>query len=139
MKLKLLLFMAFTVVLSACSEVTNVPPHVSYTTDFDPEKVSVVEHNVRVFAEQHGLTVQAKDAENMKRLSQGQPALFLQLSQSDKSLMYVSSVGVPTTLTVDVMDYGVLPVDQLEELAAALVSRLNSDVGLGLAVSAQAR
>lgn len=61
-------------------------------------------------------TRRSNDRSSDREQKEGQDAFFIALYLDEDPILVISNVGSDSTLTVDAMDYGNLPIEELERL-----------------------
>ncbi len=117
---------------TACGEDNNVEPVMSYQANFYPEKVACVESVAKSLANDWKLEVYEKDRKQMNLLTQGQDAFFIALYFQGDAILDISNVGMGSTLTMGVFDFGKLSLDKLHRLANEMIKGINQQCDIQL-------
>jgi hypothetical protein len=88
-----------------------------YSADFETINIERVEKYIDILAEKNDLRIFRKEREDMAILSNGSPAFFTALYYKENPVFVATNVGVSSTLSISITDYGSFPIDKLENLA----------------------
>lgn len=116
--------------LSACAD-RSTPMYAIYDAEFnDSSKIEQIEVRIRAIAKKYKLTVLEKDRKEMSLvIIDEQPAFFIFLDFNGRTVLTVGNAGVGTILSIAARDYGVMPINRIDELLAEVISNL-SELGL---------
>ena len=102
-------------ILSSCGEVNRKIP-LLYQANFDASKIEEVEGAMEIISKKWGLRLFQKDRERMKYLTQGKEAFFIALYFNGDAVLSLNNVGVGEVLSLMIVDYGIMPKNDLERL-----------------------
>jgi hypothetical protein len=100
----------------ACSAETG-DPLLMYRGDFDANLAAKVTPILAAIADQHGMRLFEKDAEQMSVLTQDQPAFFLALNAKENPVLILTNVGAADILTLSVERSASMADSELQALA----------------------
>lgn len=114
--------------LGACTA-SNVAPYLVYTAQFNSRQIADAEDVMNIIGRKWKLKVFEKDKQTMRAISHGKDAFFIALHNDPKKVRpVVVLTNNPTsegdTLSLYVMDFGELPVSELEKLANDVIEKL---------------
>ena len=107
------------IVLCCISSITscvgdNVRPAFLFRSVFDPDTVNDVEIFMRALSEQWEFRLYEKDREEIESVTRGeQEAFFLFLYYEDDSILAMGNVGAGNVITLDLYDFGKMPLGKL--------------------------
>lgn len=99
-------------------------PHALYNAPFDPQQIDGVVEFIYEIADKWNLELEEKDRGQMKYLTQGQEAFRIYLVLEGDMVILIGNAGFGTTLSLMVMDYGHMPVEELDRLTNEIKSEL---------------
>ena len=115
--------------LSSC-EAEHKPPYLLYTANFDVSTVNEAEAIVKKVAKKWDLRVYEKDREQMKFLTQGKDAFFIALYFNEDPIISIGNSGVGEILRVMAIDYGNVPVSDLEKITADFIKAFKDQLNI---------
>lgn len=116
--------------LSSCGEAEYTPPYLHYRADFDTAKVDEAEMTIKEIAKKWNLRVYEKDRDQMKFLTQGKEAFFIALYRDEDPVLSLTNSGVGNVISVMAVDYGNMPVSDLERLTKEVIKVLEERLNI---------
>lgn len=118
--------------LLACDSSSYQEPYALYNAPFDPQ-VETIDEVVRFIyevADKWNLETEQEDRGSAKFLTFGQDAFKVLLVLEGDKVISIGNLGFGTTLSLMVMDYGHLPVAELDRLTEEVKGGLEERFGL---------
>ena len=126
-----ILALLLTLNLLACSS-SYTEPYALYRAPFDPQ-VETIDEVVRFIydiADKWNLETEQEDRGRAKYLTFGMDAFYILLLLEDDGIMSIGNMGFGTKLSIMVMDFGHLPVVELDRLTEEVKGGLERQFGL---------
>ncbi|MYH68673.1 MAG: hypothetical protein F4147_00670 [Gammaproteobacteria bacterium] len=107
-------------------------PYALYNAPFDPqvETINEVVRFIYEVADRWNLETEQEDRGGAKFLSKGQDAFYILLLIEDDGVISIGNMGPGIILSMMVVDYGHLPVVELDRLTGELKGGLEARFGL---------
>ena len=118
--------------LLACDSSSYKEPYALYNAPFDPQ-VETIDEVVRFIyeiADKWNLETEQKDRGSAKFLTFGQDAFHIFLILDDDTTISIGNMGFGTALSLMVMDYGHMPIAELDRLTEEVKGGLEERFGL---------
>lgn len=107
-------------------------PIFQYRAPFDTTKVDKVEEVVRRIAEDAGFSLFEKDRAVMKHITFGKDAFFIGFYLDEDPVLFISNAGAGEIIDLSIMDFGVMSVEELENLASRVRQELKQKLEINL-------
>jgi hypothetical protein len=120
----------FFMALCAC-ESESAPVYLLYRAPFDVSQVDEADGLIKALASEWELRVFENSRSEMRGITDGKPAFSVTLFFENDPVLFLSNAGVGEILSLFVMDFGEMPIEELQRLTAqvgrALEDRLSID------------